>query len=152
MTRDDSPFSFLIDATLLIDTQPIRAGTIDLVARQDEFLCEELPPESIVVLLAEDKGCSPRSDKEPAGIVVLHRLRARHAVAFSQGEHLRRVLAVQEIELLLEGAVLRWCVVLVACHDIDKRVAWVPVIIVEFRSPDVDEVVHAALHQVSLRV
>lgn len=88
MTRDDSPFSFLIDAALLVDTQAIRAGAIHLVARQDEFLCEELPPEGIVVLLAENEGRSSRRDKEPAGIVVLHSLRARHAVAFGQGEHL----------------------------------------------------------------
>ena len=113
---------------------------------------EELPPECIVVLLAEDKGHSPGSHKEPAGIIALHSLSARHAVALGQRQHLRRIFAAQDIVLLLEGAVLRWCVVLVAGHDIDIRVTRIPVIVVELRCPDVYEVVHAALHQVSLRV
>ena len=152
MARDDSAFSFPEDAALFVDAQAIRTGAIDLVARQDKLLREELTPEGIVVLLAEDERRGPRSDEEPAGVVVLHCLRARHAVAFGQGEHLRRVLVAQEVVLLLEGAVLRWCVVLVACHDIDIRVTRVPVIVVELGCPDVDEVVHAALHQVSLRV
>ena len=152
MAGDHGTLALGVDAVGVVDVQPVGACAVDLVARQDELLAQELLPKGIVVLTAEDERRSPRRHEEPTCLVLLHGSCRGYHVALRQRQHLRGILAAQEVELLLEGAVVRSHAVLVASHDVHVLVAGVPVVVIQFRGPNVDEVVHASLHEVALCV